>query len=48
MDEFLAQGHKMAELIELVMGALAKSLGNGKNNEPAEEVAEGEAEDEGK
>lgn len=49
MDEFLAQGHKMAELIELVMAALAKSLGNGKNNNNDEAVeGEAEAEDEGK
>ena len=43
MDDYLEEG-SMRDLIELVMGALAKSLGRGK----AEDTSGEEAEDEGK
>lgn len=45
MDDYLAEDHKMAELIEVVMNALAKSLGGDKK---AEDKAEGDEGAEGK
>lgn len=44
IDDYLAEGHKMADLIETVMKALAKSLGG----EKAEDKAEGDEGAEGK
>jgi hypothetical protein len=41
MDDYLAEDHKMAELIEVVMNALAKSLGGDKKAEDKAEDDEG-------
>lgn len=42
MDAFLEEGHMMNELIEAVMGALAKSLGRNDNENNNNEEVEGE------
>lgn len=42
MDAFLEEGHVMSELIETVMGALAKSLGRNDNENNNNEEVEGE------